>query len=538
MFIINAPIMVALFGRGTGKTYGVTATWIYNRARILTRSTGFVCSPSYSHLIDTIIPEMEQGWKSLGLTEGIHYWLYKAPPPELRIPQPYLSVDNPKYFIFWSNGSVTKLVSLDRKALVNSKSFDYGAICEGRKCKGQIVKDDLMPTLRGGRTNIIYDHRGKPVLNPATGRTMTFADKLEHHSLLIESDLPRDVQGRWILEYKKKTDYATIQDMLRVHAYKSKLNKHTQKKEIKEADDLLNEMRRGLVYVGKASTLDNIHVLGIEGLKRLRQNLGPVDWDVSVLGIEQDEIDNCFYVGLSADHGYSGFNYTAYEAAPIGTPRNWRFDMDLSYKHTLDIVMDCNARHNCIAVNQVYDKKINLVNYFYNESSPGNPKDHMSVAQDFCDYYDRYPNRNVKLIVNNTMISGEMAGQSSKRMDVQRVLAQNGFKVEYIYLGQAMWHDTLHDEWKRLFQGKSEYTFAYNINHAELWAECCKNAPVKLVDGPKGQQLKKNKSSENNPAIPPHQATHATEAEDQYLQYILNHYRGDTTGQFYGGMFS
>jgi hypothetical protein len=128
--LVNAAITVIIFGRGTGKTRGVTAGWIYNRAKAIVRSCGFVCSPTYAHLVDTVIPELQQGWADFGLKRNVHYWLYEFPPEELKIPAPFLEVDNPKYFIFWINGSVTKLVSLDRKALVNSKSFDYAAFVE------------------------------------------------------------------------------------------------------------------------------------------------------------------------------------------------------------------------------------------------------------------------------------------------------------------------------------------------------------------------------------------------------------------------
>ena len=43
-FLVNAYITVIAFGRGTGKTHGVTATWLYDRASKLPRSTGFVLS--------------------------------------------------------------------------------------------------------------------------------------------------------------------------------------------------------------------------------------------------------------------------------------------------------------------------------------------------------------------------------------------------------------------------------------------------------------------------------------------------------------
>lgn len=517
VFLINAAITVVIFGRGTGKTRGVTAQWIYERAKKLVRSSGFVLSPTYAHLVDTVIPELKQGWADFGLEEDVHYWLYKFPPEELRIPKPYLTVDNPKYFIFWINGSVTKLVSLDRKALVNSKSFDYGAFVEGRKLNGKIVTDDVMPTIRGGRANLLPDGR-------------VFGDLVEHHSKLIESDLPRDIKGRWFLQYKKQTDYETVRDILtiqkRIIFLRDTLTKVTKKVASKITEEIaimeqgIDEMRRDLVYVGKASTLDNIHVLGIPTLKSLYKSLTPTDWDISVLNIEQEEIDDCFYSSISKDvHGYEdAINYKYVDSLTGKLKHDWKWDKDLMYNRRLEIVMDCNAVHNCIGVLQSTDKVIKLVNYFYRISSIGAPTDHTTVAQDLCDYYKDFPTREINLIFNHTMIAGKKYGQSSKDEDVSKVLRKNGFKVTPIYIGQAMHHDPLFTTWQKLCQNKLKYRFRFNIHRCSVWYDACKSTPITIKDGRKGEQISKNKKSESD-GTPPQEATHATEAIDQYIQY-------------------
>ncbi len=520
VFLVNAVITVVIFGRGTGKTRGVTAGWIYHRIKTLVRSTGFVLSPTYAHLVDTVIPELQQGWADLGLEEKLHYWLYSFPPEELGIPKPYLPVDNPKYYIFWINGSVTKLVSLDRKALVNSKSFDYGAFVEGRKLNGQIVTDDVMPTIRGGRTNVLPD--GK-----------MFGDMIEHHSILIESDLPRDIKGRWFLKYKKMCDYQTIKDIITIQKRVISLKKGLKsvakaiRKEIQSTIDELEaglmEMRKDLVYVAKASTLDNLHVLGMKVVKNLRKNLTATDWSVSVLNEEQEEIENCFYSALSKEkHGREGLiNYDYVDSLTGRLKHNWKWDRDLTYSQGLDIVMDCNAVHNCMSVLQTIGYEIRLLNYFYAVSAIGAPKDHTTVANMVADYYEDFPTREITLIYNHTMIAGEKAGLTSKAKDVEKAFKTRGFRVRMVYIGQAMYHDPLHTAWYDLLTGKTKYKFTFNYHRCEVWYEACKATPVKLVDNVKGgEQIKKDKSSEKDPAIPPHEATHASESTDQYIQYM------------------
>lgn len=517
--LVDAAITVVIFGRGTGKTRGVTAGWIYRRAKELVRSCGFVCSPTYAHLVDTVIPELQQGWADFGLKRNVHYWLYEFPPAELRIPAPFLEVDNPKYFIFWINGSVTKLVSTDRKALVNSKSFDYGAFVEGRKLDGQTVTDDIMPTIRGGRANTLPDGR-------------VFGDIVHHHAKLIESDLPRNIKGRWFLRYQKQSDKETIRDILtiqkRIITLRASLKTAKKKdsiliqEEIELMNSAVNEMRKDLVYVGKAATYDNLHVLGTSAIKSLRRSLTDYDWDVSVLNIEQEEIPNCFYSSISKEvHGYeNAINYTYIDSIQGRLKHDWRWDKDLNYSKGLDIVMDCNNAHNCMGILQSTDKQINLLNYLYCLSIIGQPTDHTTIAQMVCDYYEGFPTKEIKLIYNHTMIAGKKHGKKAKSDDVVQVFRKNKWQVAEVYLGQAMEHDILFTEWARLCTGKTKLRFRFNYQRCAKWYECCKAAGVLLVTNRKGEQIKKNKSSEKETSgILPEDATHATEAIDQYIQY-------------------
>jgi hypothetical protein len=521
VFLINAAITVILFGRGTGKTRGVSAGWVYDRAKKLPRSTGFVLSSSYTHLIDTIIPELQQGWADLGLEQDVHYWLYTMPPKEMGIPAPYLVVDNPKYFIFWINGAVTKLVSLDRKALVNSKSFDYGCFFEGRKLNGDIARDDVMPTLRGGRANKLADGR-------------VFGDLPEHHSILIESDLPRDVKGRWILNYDKEVDKQTVKEIFSIQKYRMSLREQLKKvskkaaepllEKINECDELMNEMRKELVYVARASTLDNIHVLGIPALKKLRKSLSPQDWDVSVLNNAQEEVDNCFYPDLSKDkHGYDGIDYEWVDKTESAR-RDWRWHNDIKSGEPLDIVLDCNAVHNCITVSQFYSNKRYIIGYFYEVSEPGNPTDHTTVTDMVCKYFEGSPIKEINLIYNNTMIAGKNAGLKTKADDVAEVFQDSGYETNKLYLGQAMTHEDTYNEWKKLWTGQLDFSFGYNLQTCDKLYELCKDTPVKIIDSSiNGTQIKKDKSSEKDPKTPPQDATHGPESMDQILQYDLFH---------------
>lgn len=520
-FLVNAYITVIAFGRGTGKTHGVTATWIYDRVQKMPRSTGFVLSITYAHLIDTILPAMQKSWAEMGLVEGVHYWIREKPPEELELDQPITPVDNPKYFIFWINGTVVKLVSMDRQAMVNSKSFDWGAICEARKLPGARVEDDVIPTVRGNE-----DY---------------FGHLPEHGSILIESDLPKDVKGKWFLKYKKQMDQETVDWIMSIQRYIHDLEKMKPTKrvleQIEDAKTEINKMRSDLVHWIEAGTFDNIHALGEKAMRYLRRTLSPKDYEISVLNILNDEVDDCFYAGLDDTvHGYDAFNYAYIDKLSKLPKRDCRWDRDVNLHKPLDITIDYNLRHSCIDVFQMTNKKLRLLKHTYVLA----PLTHLDMVDMICEYYNEHQTKEIRLIYNGTFISGEqVAGRKSIRQEVQQRFEKNGWKVKPEPLGQAMWHEDLYFEWEKLFRGDSDFKFYYNRgNGGDIWYNACKQTTIKPTTAPpkKGRRspkFYKDKSSERpTSGIPQQDATHATESVDQILQFYKKQ-SNDSKSKYY-----
>lgn len=521
-FLVNAYTTVIAFGRGTGKTHGVTATWLYDRAKTMPRSTGFVLSITYAHLIDTIIPACQKSWGEMGLVEGVHYWIREKPPEELELDKPITPVDEPKYFIFWINGSVTKLVSMDRQAMVNSKSFDYGAICEARKLPGERIEDDVIPTVRGNE-----DY---------------FGHLPEHGSILIESDLPKDVKGRWFLKYKKQMDEETVNWILQIQRYIHDLQKlpPTKKTEakIQEAKEQINEMRKDLTHWIEASTFDNIHALGEKALRYLRTKLLPKDYDVSVLNIMSDEVDDCMYSLLDDEvHGYDAFNYAHIDKLDKLPKRDCRWDRDVNLHRALQLTMDYNLRHSCMDLFQMTNKKLRFLKHLYVLA----PKTHLDLVDEICEYYSVHETKEIEFIYNSTFTSGEqVAGRKSIRQEVQERFEKNGWKVKAKPLGQPMWHEDLYYEWEKLLRGNLFFKFFFNRgNGCNIWYESAKQTAITPNTKPprKGRRTPKfykDKSSERTTSgVPQQDATHSTESVDQILQYYLTQEAEKKTG-FYG----
>lgn len=521
-FLVNAYITVIAFGRGTGKTHGVTATWLYDRASKLPRSTGFILSITYAHLIDTIIPAMQKSWSEMGLVEETHYWIREKPPKELELDQPITPVDEPKYFIFWINGSVTKLVSMDRQAMVNSKSFDYGAICEARKLPGERLEDDVIPTVRGNED--------------------VFGHLPEHGSILIESDLPKNVKGKWFLKYKKQMDEETVNWIMQIQHYifdlqKLPVTKKTTEK-IEEAKEQINEMRKDLTHWIEASTFDNIHALGEKALRYLRRTLTPKDYDVSVLNILSEEVDDCFYAGVDDEvHGYNAFNYSYIDKLNKLPKRDCRWDRDVNLNKALDITIDYNLRHSCIDVFQMVNRYLRFLKHHFVLA----PKTHLDMVDDICEYYEPHQTKEINLIFNSTFTNGEqVAGRKSIRQEIEERFKKNGFIIKKsIALGSPMWHEDLYYEWEQIFRGDGDFKFSFNRgNGCDVWYNACKNTTIRPNTKPptKGKRYPKffkDKSSERpTSGIPQQDATHSTESVDQILQYYLKEKANKKAGMY------
>lgn len=514
-FLVDAWLTVVAFGRGTGKTHGVTATWVYLRAMRLPRSTGFILSITYAHLIDTIIPAMQKSWNDMGLVEGVHYWIREKPPEELELDQPITPVDNPSYFIFWINGSVTKLVSMDRQAMVNSKSFDYGAIAEARKQNGTRIEDDVIPTIRGN------DDR--------------FGHIPEHGSILIESDLPKDQKGKWWIKYKKEMDEETVGWIMQIQYYIYELQKMLKiadedtarsiTKKIEAAREQMDEMRKDLVHWIEAGTFDNIHALGEKALRYLKRTLPKDDYDVSVLNILKDEVDDCMYAGLDDEvHGYDAFDYTHIDRLEKLPQQNCLWDKDCNLHQNLDITIDWNMRHSCIDVSQFVNNKIKLLKHHFVLA----PKTEDDLVDEICEYYSAHKTKTVNFIYNHTFTAGEkVRGRTSIQKKIEDRFIANGWKVIKKPLGQAWWHEDIYSAFQKVINGHAPFQFRFNRNNCEVWYKACKDTnivpnikPITTNTNRRVAKFYKNKASERlNSGIAPQNATHATESVDQLIQY-------------------
>ncbi len=506
---VDANIEVCRWGRRTGKSVRI-AEWLKKRCEQMERCNLVLLTTSYTHLRSKIFPEIKLAWESMGWIENVHYWVDKYPPDHLGVPLPY-RLPPAKNAIFTYVGSCIKLASMDKNAPSAGDASDGIAVDECRLIDGQRLQVDILPSISG--TNPKW--RGKSY----------------YCSKLFVSDKPRDFKGEWL------NDFCTLQDPKRIElilqieikrnrillescggiTYKRSLEIEEQ---VNEYDYWLNTLRKNLVYVSDASTLDNIHILGVDAIKGMKRTLSDRNYRISVLNEDGMQVPNNFYEDWDENvHGYWGYNnkfldefnpldsdFVKYNAYKI----EWFSDIrkDVGF----DIAIDKNLEGNNVTVRQLYNNESRQVMALYNTA----PEDYLDLMRVFARVIADHPTKKIKFIYKHTMTAGKKYRMTYVAKECMDELKKAGFKVIDCPLGQAWWHNKVFDYWKKAFRGELPIKYFFNRTTVNVQYKACK-ATQTLQSETYG--LKKDKRTEADVTIPYQKKPHFTESMDMILQY-------------------
>ena len=163
-------------------------------------------------------------------------------------------------------------------------------------------------------------------------------------------------------------------------------------------DEYLRELRRSAFVVRRASTLENVDVLGEEYIRQMKRDLPPYTFMVSILNVKIKKSNDGFYSNLDIDHVHGYINDSGID--PL-TMANWstqkatgiidgkkitsesyqpdlkelserndcRMDADCVNDLPLYLAFDYNANINTLVVGQVYQRDgveaVNVIKSFY-----------------------------------------------------------------------------------------------------------------------------------------------------------------------------
>ncbi|WBL42381.1 hypothetical protein PBT90_16720 [Algoriphagus halophytocola] len=521
-WLVQARISICLWGRATGKTEGPGAMFTMNNMNTMPRSMGGILSSSYDKLLTMIVPGLVQGWEKFGYLENLHYFIRKMPPAGFFKDKPFREPKKSEHYIPWWNGSGAVIMSIDRPSTSVGINLDWMYADEARLFKEQSFNDALL-TVRGNHAH--------------------FGHLSQHGSILITTDLPKDSRGKWLYRYLDEVDQETINlvialqqkiaELTRDYDSLTKRKKALIDKEIAKMNAYCNEMRKELVNVSFASTLDNIHALGIDVIKRFRRMLSELDFQVSVLSKRLEQVEHGFYIGFNEDRNtyipeesdWSYVDNLEIDFRKDQPKKDWRWDGDLVTDQPLDIALDYNRAISCMVIGQETIREDYIRNFMYVEE-PLMLKD---LIANFCEYYKGYPTKVVNYYYDHTALLGRNASSDIRHAEeVKYILAENDWTVVDHYIGQAPSHRSRYYLLNKLLKGDDPRlpVVKFHLNNTEDLVSSMNNTGTRRgTDG-----IAKDKRPEDDPNVKPIDAPHPTEALDQLL--YGKHFRklsGDST---------
>lgn len=241
-------------------------------------------------------------------------------------------------------------------------------------------------------------------------------------------------------------------------------------------DDYLRELRRSAFVVRRASTLENVDVLGEEYIRQMKRDLPPYTFMVSILNVKIKKSNDGFYSNLDIDHvhGYipdeidplSQANFRTEKATGIiggkkitsesyqpdlkelSERNDCRMDADCVNDLPLYLAFDYNANINTLVVGQVYQRDgleaVNVIKSFYVK----NERKLRELVDDFSHYYapKRAVNRDVVYFYDSTAKQGASYALTDERFyqAVIKELERNGWNVTAIDMGVPEQHEVKH----------------------------------------------------------------------------------------------
>lgn len=516
---VQASTTVAILPRGGGKSSGVGPSWFLHRVKLMPGGASAIVGASYKQLLSRTLPPFLGTLKKMGCHEGIDF-VVGCRPPNYWEASPLVPPKEFKDTIHWCNGHVTYLVSQDRAGSPNSLSIQFFMADESRFLNKERFDEDFIPTLRGNMD--------------------LFGHLPEYLSRLYMTDQPTTASARWLFDFEKEHDDQLIEALVNLHM---RMQDHLREMEGELTDTRMEEIRRSYnnlkamydnlrlgwqVVDGKrkkmGSTLfiegnlmDNIHILGMDAIRRMKQTMTPLKFRVSIIGKRMKKVIGSFYPDLDDElHTYpEETNYTYWDTLDInaGEKPNWQQDLDLNQDLPLIIGSDHGASYNGFTIGQDYGHKLRVVNNMY--VLEGQMTE--DLVHNFNDYYGGFPSNEVWFIYDQTHIAKSGKARSITYTDeVVNTLKSLGWNVKEIYLGQTPDPDDRYNLWSYCLRGRPGY------HRVEFNREKCETLIMSMHDtlakaGTEENTIKKDKSAERDKSLSQEKATHGPDSADILL---------------------
>lgn len=427
---VGAHTTVITAGRGTGKGVAHAAVCLRNFQEMPGSTTAFVV-PCAKRGLSNTLPSMFQHWETWGYKRGVHWDVGKKPNSKLDWGRPLIAPENWENIITFYNGSIGQIVSQERRGTSNSKSFDFVDIDEAKFVDFEQLKDETFPANRG--------------------QVREFGHCPRHHGLLITSDMPVTTKGSWFLRYEQYHDQEAAETIAELQQLANALKPRAgfnpqERRRLREVEQLLFSLRRGLTFARRYSSLTNLAVLGEPWVRQMKRDLPPLVFRTSILCLDPDFRRDGFYSSLTSDNVYRSSNVSALDSLgfeDLGRLReiggDSRSDGDIIAGAPLCVAFDYNNNINWLVCGQPDEerRRLNVLRAFYVKYE----RKLRELIGDFCAYYAHHHTREVVFYYDNTALAGNYAvNDEDFAWVIEREFEALGWTVVPVYIGQAMRH--------------------------------------------------------------------------------------------------
>jgi len=492
---IAARNTVAIASRRFGKSEGIIMPVLLRNVQNMPQSSGAIVARSFKQALTRTLPATLHALERLDFIEGIHYFVGRKAPKTAGFQEPKIKPRNWEYCIHWYNGSVNHIISQDIEFSSNSLTLDYWIGDEAKTLNYDKLSNELIPANSG---------------------LVDFKDCPWHTGYTLVSDLP-DRRAKWLTDMYSQMDkdlILLIEGLIyELYLLQSKAtDSRYYKNQIRTLKDEIDLYRKEATLFVVFSILENIEIVGERYVADMKRQLNPYVFKTAILSVINNNTEGAFYGAFDEKlHTYTSFNnsYLNNYRASDGSIKwreaeyksnNCNQDDDIDPDKPLYIALDVNININWLIVGQPdYEKKrLKTVNSFFVK----HPRMLPELCNEFCDYYQSWPNRDVVFYFDQTFLQGKSANSSESFFDtIKRIISGRGFYVKDVYIGQAWRHDDKHREIDLAFKGVKNLFPEFNLINNEILIEAINRTGTKVgLNGwGKDKSMEKEPDSEENP---------------------------------------
>lgn len=439
---------VWLGGRASGKSFGLGMS-LLNKAILMPGSKGGLVAKTFHQILTKTMDSVKDAWRKMGFIENVHYVVGKKPPRSWT--KPLKEPGDYTHFITFYWGSTIECLSMERPDNIRGGSYDYFEIDEAGLLPEYTYTDILLPALRGNRD--------------------IFGNCPFHQQISFYTSIPWKSIGYWIFAYEEKA-----------------------------------KLEPEKYFWMESTAYDNLHIIGLDGIERLREEMGFLKFQVEVMNHRVNKATNPYFSKFDEEkHTYTPkFEYRKVDDVVIPKAQ------DVNTERYLEASFDF-GKFNCCTVWQQDGRIERCVNEFY--VSGGNTlKDLVTL---FCKEYKEHKFKYIKLW-------GEPRGHDLQPGTktwyelLTDYFTEEGWRVEVCaprgYRTDK--HETRQESMNEIFEAKRSDLPTVLFNDTE-----CKNTIIVMRTTELDYKGKKDKTNEKNSSFPQHLATHFGDTVEYYLFY-------------------